>query len=166
MISKDELNNIKLVCFDFDGVFTNNFVYVDQNGIESVRCLRSDGTGIERIKRMGIAIYIISSEENPVVTTRAKKLNLPVMQGVLDKGSAIEALCIELNISISQSMFVGNDINDIAALKSVKYPVGVADSFPEIERYIVHKTSKKGGEGAVREVCDMIYFAIQEKDIS
>jgi len=164
MIPIDELKNIKLVCFDFDGVFTNNFVYVDQNGIESVRCFRSDGIGIERLKKIGIKIYIISTEKNPVVSQRANKLNIPVMQGISDKGLAIKTICKELNLLPNQSMFIGNDINDISAFKSVRYPIGVADSFPEIDKYIINKTIKKGGEGAVREICDMILHAHEDMD--
>lgn len=166
MISKVELKKIKLVCFDFDGVFTDNFVYVDQNGIESVKCLRSDGIGIDRLNKIGIRSYIISTEKNPVVTIRANKLNIPVIQGTKDKGLAIKSLLKELKISYDQSMFVGNDVNDISGLTCVKYPIGVADSFAEIDRYIMHKTVKKGGEGAVREICDMIVNAFEDMDIS
>jgi len=156
MISINELKNIKLVCFDFDGVFTDNFVDVDEKGTESVRCFRSDGIGIARLKKADIAIYIVSTEVNPVVSSRAKKLDIPVMQAVKDKGLAMQEICKELNVSNTNAMFVGNDINDIPAFKFVKYPIGVADSFPEIDQYIIHKTKNKGGKGAVREICDMI----------
>ena len=72
-----DFSNIKLVFFDFDGVFTDNFVYVDDQGNEQVRCFRSDGLGLKRLKDMGILCYIISSEINDVVVKRSEKLNIP-----------------------------------------------------------------------------------------
>jgi len=159
MLSSDDLRNIQLVCFDFDGVFTDNSVYVDQLGIESVKCLRSDGIGIERLNSIGIKTYIISTESNPVVKARALKLKIPFMQDVSKKDDALITVCNELKIELNNTMFVGNDVNDIDALDLVKYPVGVADSFCEIDNHILFKTKASGGHGAVREICDMIYKA-------
>jgi len=159
MISEKILSTIRLVAFDFDGVFTDNTVSVDQNGIESVRCWRSDGIGLERLHSIGINTIIISTETNPVVSARAKKLKITCIQGVQDKAAQIIASCRELRIDPQQTMFVGNDINDIPAFKSIGIPVGVADSYPEIYSYISFRTSKRGGLGAVREICDLIYNA-------
>jgi 3-deoxy-D-manno-octulosonate 8-phosphate phosphatase (KDO 8-P phosphatase) len=151
---------IKLLALDFDGVLTNNHVWITEDGIESVRCNRSDGIGLSRIKKLGIQIYIISTEENKVVTKRANKLKVPAIQGVEDKKAVILKLSNDLNISLKNIAFLGNDINDIPAFEVVGIPMGVADSFEEINSKIIFKTQKNGGEGAVREVCDLIYHSI------
>lgn len=150
---------IKLVIFDFDGVFTDNSVYVSQDGIESVKCHRSDGLGISRLKSLRIPIYIISTESNIVVSVRAKKLKIPVYQDVKDKSEAVKTLCKKLNIKLENTMFVGNDINDIPALKICGFPLAVKDCYNEIKPYVKFITQNNGGKGAVREICDLIFFS-------
>jgi 3-deoxy-D-manno-octulosonate 8-phosphate phosphatase (KDO 8-P phosphatase) len=157
MLTKIILSKIKLIAFDFDGVFTDNFVYTNEEGLESVRCCRSDGLGLIRLQALGIKVIIISTESNPVVAMRANKLKVPFIQGVEDKADAIKTICSELNLNPNQSMFVGNDINDISAFKVVGVPVGVADSYPEIYPYIIYRCKKPGGFGAVREICDLVF---------
>ncbi len=159
MISQELLASVKLIAFDFDGVFTDNTVYVSQDGVESVRCWRSDGLGLSRLRSIGVQTFIISTETNPVVTARANKLNMLCKQSIEDKAAAILELCLELAISPEQVMFVGNDINDIPAFKLVGLPVAVADAYPEVDPYILLRTTKSGGLGAVREVCDLVFHA-------
>jgi 3-deoxy-D-manno-octulosonate 8-phosphate phosphatase (KDO 8-P phosphatase) len=159
MLDKNLLSSVLLVAFDFDGVFTDNTVVLSQDGVESVSCWRSDGIGLERLQSVGVCALIISTETNPVVSMRAKKLGLPCKQGVKDKAAEILAACSDLCINPHLAMFVGNDINDIPAFKSVGIPVGVADSYPEIYPYICYRTQKPGGLGAVREICDLIFHA-------
>lgn len=158
-IDKALLKKIQMVVFDFDGVFTDNCVWTSQDGTESVRCWRSDGLGIARLREVGVKSYIISTEVNPVVSKRAEKLKIECLQAVENKAKAIEALSNRLQIDREYTMFVGNDINDIGAFNFVAAPVGVADCYPEITEHILFKTSKPGGFGAVREICDLIYFA-------
>jgi YrbI family 3-deoxy-D-manno-octulosonate 8-phosphate phosphatase len=164
MLTVDLLKTVRLVAFDFDGVFTDNSVFITQDGIESVRCSRSDGIGLERLQSIGIKIIIISTEINPVVGLRAKKLKLQCKQGVKDKGVEILAACRELSIDPQQTMFVGNDINDIPAFNAIGIPVGVADSYPEIYPYVCYRTQNPGGFGAVREICDLIFSAMKFKN--
>jgi YrbI family 3-deoxy-D-manno-octulosonate 8-phosphate phosphatase len=159
MISTESLLSVRLIVFDFDGVFTDNMVYVNQEGEETVRCWRSDGLGLKRLRSIGIQASVISTEINPVVTVRAQKLKLICRQGVEDKAAAIIAVCKEFQVSPQYTMFVGNDINDIPAFQSIGIPVGVADSYPEIYPYIVFRTKKPGGYGAVREICDLVFNA-------
>jgi len=154
---KEKLSNIKLAIFDFDGVFTDNKVLVSEDGIESVTCCRSDGIGISRIAKIGVKSYVISTERNPVVKVRCKKLKVPVIQGVENKQEVIKSLCKSLKITSKECLFLGNDINDISAFKIVGLPLAVADSYSEIDRHVIYKTQNKGGEGAVREICDLIY---------
>lgn len=156
------LISIRLVAFDFDGVFTDNSVYVDQNGVESVRCWRSDGLGLARLRSMGVEALIISTEVNRVVSARAHKLNVPCKQGVEDKAEALLSACAQMNISPRQAMFIGNDINDIPAFQCVGVSVGVEDCHPDIYPHISFRTEKPGGFGAVREICDLICNAKSE----
>ena len=161
MVSHKLLSSVRLIVFDFDGVFTDNTVYVSQDGIESVRCWRSDGLGIARLKNLGVELFIVSTESNPVVSARASKLRLPCKQGVEDKASAIIDVCQKLGIDLADTMFVGNDINDIPAFKVVGVSVAVADAYLEVYPHVMARTEKRGGFGAVREVCDWVYLAKQ-----
>ena len=153
-----DLLKVKLVIFDFDGVFTDNSVYISQDGIESVKCHRSDGLGISRLRSLKIPSYIISTESNIVVTVRAKKLKIPVFQNIKDKSETVKMLCKDLSIKLENTMFVGNDINDIPALKICGFPFAVNDCYDEIKPYVKFITENNGGEGAVREICDLIFF--------
>jgi len=165
MISPEHLALVQLVAFDFDGVFTDNTVYVSQDGVESVRCWRSDGLGLSRLREIGVNTFIISTEVNPVVTARSNKLKMLCKQGVDDKAAAILETCREFGVSPEHTMFVGNDINDIPAFRAVGFAVGVADAYPEVDPYIMYRTQTPGGKGAVREVCDLIYHAKMKNDL-
>lgn len=150
------VRNLRAVCFDFDGVFTDNTVLVDQNGVESVRCWRGDGLGLSRLRTLGLKTLILSTEANAVVRVRAAKLQTECVQGVADKAVAIADWSRSIGVPLGHVAFVGNDINDVPALKEVGFPIGVADSHPSIDPYIKYRTRAHGGGGAVREVCDLI----------
>jgi YrbI family 3-deoxy-D-manno-octulosonate 8-phosphate phosphatase len=137
-------------------------VYVNEQGIESVRCWRGDGLGLARLRSAGVGAVIVSTEVNPVVTARAKKLNIPCRQGVEDKAQAIISICKEFGVDIRRTAFVGNDINDIPAFKLVGFPVAVNDAYPEVLPYISYRTNATGGHGAVREICDLIFMATRQ----
>lgn len=159
MLTTQLLASIRLVMFDFDGVFTDNTVLVDQGGVESVRCWRSDGLGLARLRQVGVPAIIVSTETNPVVAARAGKLKLPFRQAVEDKAVAVLELCREHGVPPENAMFVGNDINDIPAFGCVGAPVAVADAYPEVFPHVLYRTSRAGGRGAVREICDLIFHA-------
>ena len=159
MLTTQRLSSVRLVLFDFDGVFTDNTVFVSQDGLESVRCWRSDGLGLTRLRSVGVQALIVSTEVNTVVSVRAKKLGLSCRQGVEDKAFATLSICDALQIDPLQTMFVGNDINDIPAFQSIGLPVCVANAHPEVFPYVVYRTQKSGGFGAVREICDLVYNA-------
>ena len=149
------IKEIKVLCFDFDGVFTDNRVYVNENGEETVACYRSDGIGISNLVDSGIKVFVISTEKNPVVSKRCEKLRIKCFQGVNNKVETISRIADQLSLSLNQFAFVGNDINDLGALRSVGYSIAVADAFPEVLEVCDCICKKKGGFGAVREVCDM-----------
>ena len=157
--SNDLLSLVKIIFFDFDGVFTDNMVHTFQNGKELIRCCRSDGLGIARLSEVDVKSYIISTETNPVVSVRAKKLRVQCKQGVKDKAKVILKICNELSVDPKLAAFVGNDINDIAALSVVGYPIVVADAYPEVMPYAFFISEKPGGYGAVREISDLIYWS-------
>ena len=162
MLTKPVLASVKLVAFDFDGVFTDNTVYVSQDGTEAVRCWRSDGLGLARLQQIGIVACILSTEVNPVVEARAKKLKLPYKQALDDKAVAVREVAREFKVDLRETMFVGNDINDIPAFQLVGVPVAVSDCHPAVYPYVHHRTHRCGGYGAVREICDLIVEAIAE----
>lgn len=153
------LAKVELVAFDFDGVFTDNCVYVSEDGVESVRCWRSDGLGLAMLRESGVEAAIISTEVNPVVTARARKLKLECVQGVDDKKAAVLALCERKGVAPEVTMFVGNDINDIPALRAIGVPAAVADAYPDILPHVALRTRRPGGQGAVREICELIVHA-------
>jgi YrbI family 3-deoxy-D-manno-octulosonate 8-phosphate phosphatase len=153
------LAGVQLVAFDFDGVFTDNTVYVTQDGSEAVCCWRSDGIGLTRLRNAGVHVLILSTESNPVVAVRATKMHAPFRQGIEDKAAAILECCRENAVEPRHAMFVGNDVNDIPAFKAVGVPVAVRDSYPEVLEHVAYRTTRPGGHGAVREVCDLIVRA-------
>ena len=148
--------NVKFLIFDFDGVFTDNIVYTTEEGKEFVACWRSDGLGLSKVKNLGIPIWVISTEENPVVSKRCEKLDIPYMQGCKEKLSAMHELLERHNCPLESVVYVGNDINDEACLKSVGLPIVVADGYPEVIRLAKYVTKRPGGRGAVREICDLL----------
>ena len=150
------INNVQLVIFDFDGVFTDNRVYVSEDGIESVSCWRSDGLGLSKLKGLGLPIWVISTEINKVVSARCKKLQIDCIQGCDDKLVAVIKLVKQFDCSLDDVLYMGNDINDIDCLQSVGFPVVVQDAYPEVVNLAKFKTQRAGGFGAVREICDLI----------
>jgi 3-deoxy-D-manno-octulosonate 8-phosphate phosphatase (KDO 8-P phosphatase) len=160
---KELIHSIRLVAFDFDGVFTDNMVYVFQDGSEAVRCSRSDGLGLRKLERAGIQTVIISTETNPVVTARSAKLKLRCIQSCEDKRATLDELVRELSLSLDEVAFVGNDINDLPCLTCVGLPIVVADAHSDVVGYARYQTKALGGHGAVREVCDLFERVLEER---
>jgi 3-deoxy-D-manno-octulosonate 8-phosphate phosphatase (KDO 8-P phosphatase) len=157
------IRTIRMVAFDFDGVFTDNMVYVFEDGREAVRCTRSDGIGLSKLKGLGVVPVIISTETNPVVGMRSRKLNIRCMQACSDKRVALDELARDHKLPLSQIAFVGNDLNDIPCLSVVGLPIVVQDAHPDVLPYARYRTNLPGGYGAVREVCDLFQKALGEK---
>jgi len=150
------LNNIKLIVYDFDGVMTDNRVIVREDGIESVIVSRADGMGVGIIMEMGIPQVILSSETNRIVSLRAKKLGIPVLQGVDDKKTALLNYCKDNNYNPSGILYVGNDVNDEGVMKAVGYSVATADAHHSIKSLAQMVLDTKGGQGAIRELADKL----------
>jgi YrbI family 3-deoxy-D-manno-octulosonate 8-phosphate phosphatase len=159
----ERIRVVRLVAFDFDGVFTDNCVYVFEDGREAVRCSRSDGLGLRRLEQLGIEPYIISTEVNPVVSARSRKLRIACIQNSADKQAALMQLIQERGLTLEQVAFVGNDINDLPCLKSVGLPIVVQDAHPEVIPYARYRTTTRGGAGAVREICDLFVHVLTRR---
>ena len=153
-------NNHGAIFYDFDGVMTDNRVLVNDTGSESVFCNRSDGLAISEFRRLGIHQAIISTETNYVVERRAEKLHIPVIHKLdtshIDKGTVLEKYCTENNIDLQHAIFIGNDLNDLPALKLVGYPCCPADAYQPVKDIAVWISTKNGVYGVVRELMDAL----------
>lgn len=149
---------IELVICDFDGVITDNRVWVDQDGRETVAAFRSDSPRIRELRERGMDVMILSSEPNPVVAARAKKMGVEAIHGVgiQDKGRVMREVLAQKNIPAENVIYIGNDLNDLPCFEVAGWSVAVADAYPEVIRAADHVLKSRGGHGALREVCDLI----------
>ncbi|AVG24560.1 N-acetylneuraminate cytidylyltransferase [Pontimonas salivibrio] len=154
--STTRVGPIDAVVFDFDGVHTDDHVFVTQDGVESVRVSRRDGYGITLLKKAEIPLLILSTEKNPVVTTRAKKLGVDVLQGQDDKATALTQWAKTHDIDLQRVAYLGNDVNDAPALGVVGWPVVTGDAHPDVKPLARLVLESHGGRGAVRELADLI----------
>ena len=129
-----DLSVVQLLLLDFDGVLTDNRVLVDQNGREAVLCHRGDGWGIARLVEAGVGVVVISTERNPVVTARCRKLGIECVQSCDDKLAALQAVVRARALDRAAVAYVGNDVNDLSCINWVGISVAVADAVPEILR--------------------------------
>lgn len=156
---------IKLLVFDFDGVFTDNRVYVFEDGREAVCCNRQDGLGLRKLDELGLDYFILSTEANPVVQARARKLRIRCVNCCDNKLEYLNRYLSEHNLTLQQTAFVGNDINDSGCLQQVGFPITVADAHDSVQPFARYTTEKTGGHGAVREVCDLLYDRLKSTEM-
>lgn len=154
---------VDLVVFDFDGVMTDDKVYVNQDGIEMVAANRRDGMGISLMHKAGKKMIVLSSEVNPVVKARCEKLKLPVIQGVEKKAEVLQKYLKENSVNPNHVIFIGNDVNDLPCFSEVGCALVVADAHPAALRQADIILQHKGGKGAVREVCDLLLESERSK---
>ena len=149
---------VNLLICDFDGVITDNRVWVDQDGRESVAAYRSDSIRIRELREQGIEVLILSSEPNRVVEARAKKMGVEAIHGIeiREKGRVLREVLEQRNIKAENVIFVGNDLNDLPCFDVAGWAVAVADAYPEVIRAADFVLSKAGGHGALRELCDLL----------
>jgi 3-deoxy-D-manno-octulosonate 8-phosphate phosphatase (KDO 8-P phosphatase) len=157
--SPEALASIRLAVFDFDGVFTDNHVWVDGGGGESVRCSRADGLGLRRLEEVGVETLVVSMETAPVVGARALKLGIECRQGIEDKLPVLKKEAASRGIGLDDVAYVGNDVNDVECLGAVGLPVVPADAWPEARDQARWVLTRSGGEGCVREFCDAVWMA-------
>jgi YrbI family 3-deoxy-D-manno-octulosonate 8-phosphate phosphatase len=148
------LDNIHAFIFDFDGVLTNNLVHLDQEGNELVSCSRADGLAFDVLHKLGKPAFILSTEKNPVVKMRAKKLKIPAIQGSFNKVSSLKEMTSKKGLSLQNVLYTGNDLNDYQVMKLCGFSACPADSHSKVKDIadIVLKTN--GGNGIVRELLE------------
>ena len=149
------------MAFDFDGVFTDDAVYVTEDGTELVRCWRGDGLGLRKLERLGIGMAVLSTEVNPVVGIRARKLRIRCLQGLENKRHSLDALAAEAGLALEQFAYVGNDVNDRVCFDGVGLPIAVRNAHEDVLHCVRYRTETAGGHGAVREVCDLFARAYE-----
>lgn len=151
---------VKALVMDFDGVFTDDRVLVDQDGREAVFASRSDGMGLERLRKLtAIRTLILSKEPNPVVAARGRKLKIEVRQGVDDKLPELDRWLVEHGITRAETIYIGNDVNDLDCMRAVGFPVAPGDARPEAKAVAKLVTKAPGGRGALRELCEALIAA-------
>lgn len=154
---------IELVVLDFDGVVTDNRVWVDEQGHEMVAAYRSDSLGLRALRNAGVPAVVISTEVNPVVAARCRKMEVPVVQGVKDKATVLRQYLQEHKIDPARVVFLGNDTNDLPCFDLVGCALVVADAQNDALRRADRILTRRGGHGAVRELCEMILEQMEKR---
>ncbi|MEU0073341.1 N-acylneuraminate cytidylyltransferase [Streptomyces sp. NPDC006332] len=149
-------DDIDAVVLDFDGTQTDDRVLIDADGKEFVSVHRGDGLGIAALRRSGLKMLILSTEQNPVVAARARKLKLPVLHGIDRKDLALKQWCEEQGIAPERVLYVGNDVNDLPCFALVGWPVAVASAHDVVRGAARAVTTVPGGDGAIREIASWI----------
>jgi len=159
-VSRKLLSQIRLFATDVDGVLTDAGMYYAESGDEWKKFNTRDGMGIKLLQRTGIITAIVTQERTKLVARRAEKLAIPELhQGVMDKLACIREMVARHGMTLSQVAYIGDDINDLEALKEVGFSASPADGMPQIAAVVDYVCQKKGGEGAVREIVEMILEA-------
>ena len=158
--AKRRARRTKLVLTDSDGVLTDNGVYYGEQGEVLKRFSIRDGMGVERLRNAGIATGIITGEKSPSVRARAEKLRIELLYlGVKDKGAALEQALRDAGVELAQTAYIGDDVNDAAALEAVgKSGLTAAplDGMPEVVRKVHYRCRAPGGYGAFRDFAEWI----------
>jgi len=150
-------DRLEALIFDFDGVLTDDRVWVDQSGREMVCCNRRDGLAFDVLRKHEIKMYILSTETNPVVLKRGEKIKIPVHQGSGDKLASLEELGESQAFSLKNTFYTGNDLNDYFAMKACGFSACPADSHPKILQIAMFPLKTKGGHGVVRELVESVF---------
>jgi YrbI family 3-deoxy-D-manno-octulosonate 8-phosphate phosphatase len=162
--SRNALQRIRLFATDVDGVLTDAGMYYSESGDEWKKFNTRDGMGIKLLQRVGIITAIVTQERTKLVARRAEKLTIPELhQGVMDKLTVIREMAARHGLSLKEVAYIGDDVNDLEALKAVGFSASPADGLPDIVAAVDYVCRKKGGEGAVREIIEMILEAQQHR---
>ncbi|GMV35412.1 MAG: acylneuraminate cytidylyltransferase [Chloroflexi bacterium CFX1] len=158
--------NVKLILCDFDGVVTDNFVLTDENGKETVSASRSDSMHIKTLREKGVETMILSSEPNPVVLARAKKMGVEAIHGIgmQNKGKVMREVLERKKVRAEDVIYVGNDLNDLPCFEIAGWSVAVADAYPEVIRAADYVLTRRGGRGAIRELCEMVLKRVENRE--
>ncbi|MEM7284515.1 MAG: HAD hydrolase family protein [Pseudomonadota bacterium] len=157
-------NEIKLAVFDVDGVFTDGRLYMNADGQEAFKVFHvRDGYGIKNLLRHNIQVGVISGRSSPMVSERMRALGVKhIHMGCEDKLPKLKEMAAGLGISLSETCYLGDDSIDIDAIKAVGLGLAVNDAHPSVIAAAMAKTQASGGQGAVREVCDLLVDALDK----
>jgi 3-deoxy-D-manno-octulosonate 8-phosphate phosphatase (KDO 8-P phosphatase) len=158
----DRARKVSVLCVDVDGVLTDAGMYYGPDGEVLKKFNTRDGMGLARVREAGVAVAIISGEDSAIVHARATKLKIDdVFSGAADKRLAIDELCARHGMAMDEVAFIGDDLNDLPALECVGLACAVADAAEPVKAVAHYVTKRRGGDGAVREVCELIIAARQ-----
>ncbi|HLZ26933.1 MAG TPA: HAD hydrolase family protein [Chloroflexota bacterium] len=153
---------MRLLCVDVDGVLTDAGMYYGADGEVLKKFNTRDGMGLARVREAGIAVALISGEDSAIAHARAAKLKIDdVFSGVADKRVVIDRLCARKHLELGEVAFIGDDLNDLGALECVGLACAVADAAEPVKAVAHYVTQRRGGDGAVREVCEFLIAAQQ-----
>ena len=152
-----DLSNIKLVILDVDGTLTDGGVYIDSNGVESKKFNIKDGAGIVLAEQVGVEFMILTGRKSYCVEHRANELKIKyVFQGIADNLSYLQQFLAQQGLSHNQVAYIGDDVNDLECMRTVGFTACPADAVEEVFQQCDYVSRYNGGQGAVREICDMI----------
>ena len=154
-----KLNKIqkpKIIFTDFDGCLTDDRVWLNQEGEEFVAANRKDGLAVNRLKNLGIQVVITSTETNKVVLARGNKMGVEVLQGLVDKAESIEQYLKQKNLSWEDIWYIGNDVNDIGAIRKAKFSICPSDAVKAVKKEVDLKLKTKGGYGVLSELATLL----------
>ena len=146
----------KILFTDFDGCLTDDRVWLNQEGEEFVVANRKDGLAVKRLKNLGIQVVITSTETNKVVQARGNKMGVEVLQGLSDKASSIEQYLEQKNLSWEDVWYVGNDVNDLGAIRKAKFSICPSDAVKSVKKEVDLKLKSKGGYGVLSELATLL----------
>jgi 3-deoxy-D-manno-octulosonate 8-phosphate phosphatase (KDO 8-P phosphatase) len=154
---QERLGKIRLLLLDVDGIMTDGRIVYDNNGIETKSFDVKDGHGLKLLQRAGIRVGIITGRQSEVVVHRARELSIDILyQGVKDKLVPYREILEKFGLGEGEVAYMGDDVVDLPILRRVGFSATVADAVPEVGPLVHYVTEKRGGRGAVREVCDLI----------
>ena len=154
-----DLGAVRLVVFDFDGVFTDNRVWTNERGEESVACWRGDSLGLRRLEEVGVDFFVVTQETNEAVPARARKIRIECISGVEDKLPVLREQAGRRGVPLEEIAYVGNDVNDAECLAAVGVAVVPSDAWHEVVPLARVVLTRAGGYGCVREFCDAVWSA-------
>jgi 3-deoxy-D-manno-octulosonate 8-phosphate phosphatase (KDO 8-P phosphatase) len=156
----DRLGDLQLIAFDVDGVFTDGRIYFAADGAEMKAFHTQDGYGVRRLLDSGVAVAVISGRTSAAVEKRMAELGVAhVILGCKDKVAALDELAASLGLPTDACGFVGDDIPDLPLLEHVGFSAAVANAMPVLKEHCDYVTTRPGGAGAVREICDLVVEA-------
>lgn len=157
---QDRARKVRLLCVDVDGVLTDAGMYYGPDGEVLKKFNTRDGMGLARVREVGVSVAIISGEDSAIIHARAAKLKIDdVFCNAADKRAALDQLCAKHGLALDEVAFVGDDLNDLSALECVGLACAVADAAEPVLAAAHYIAQRRGGDGAVREVCELLIKA-------